>query len=275
MPEPEQRDVLDYYAAHYRGFAADLQAEVRRQAFGEDIGQNSWLTADELERFSRRLVLPPSARLLDVACGSGGPALQLAETTGCEIVGVELEPATVANATHNARERGLENRASFVQADATHRLPFEDGSFDALLCVDAVNHLPDRARVLRDWARVLRPGGRLLFTDPIVITGVLDSDELAIRTSIGYFLFVPAGENERLLADAGLTVSGVEDTTASMAEVARRRCAARAARADALRRVEGDVTFDGLQRFFAMVSTLAHEGRLSRFVYVAERDQRE
>jgi SAM-dependent methyltransferase len=272
---PEKREVLDYYAAHYREFGVDVQADVRREAFGEDVGQNSWLTADELRRFASWLQLRPSARLLDVACGSGGPALQLAELTGCDIVGVELDAQTVENAIGNAQERGLAPRAAFVQSDATLPLSFDDGSFDALLCVDAINHLPDRAGVLRDWARVLRPGGRLLFTDPVVVTGTLNSDELATRTSIGYFLFVPAGENERLLADTGLTVCAVEDTTASLAEVARRRGAARAAHADALRRLEGEVTFDGLQRFFETVAVLARERRLSRFVYVAERDQRE
>ncbi len=269
---PEQRDVFDYYAAHYREFADDIQAAVRREAFGEDIGQNSWLTANELERFAASLELRPATRLLDVACGSGGPALQLAELTGCDIVGVELDAATVDAGIRRAREHGLAGRARFVQADATGRLPFDDDSFEALLCIDAVNHQRDRAAVLQEWARLLRPGGRLVFTDPIVITGMLDSEELATRTSIGYFLFVPAGDNERLLRSAGLTVVAVEDTTFSMAAVARRRHEARAAHAADLRGVEGDSTFDGLQRFFDMVATLASEGRLSRFVYVAQRE---
>ncbi len=268
---PNQRKVFDYYAAHYREFAGDVQAEVRRDAFGEDVGQNSWLTAEELGRFASWLQLRPAVRLVDVACGSGGPMLRLAELTGCDVVGLELEAGTVEAGIQSAQERGLATRAAFVQADAALSLPFDDGSFDALLCVDAINHLPHRDAVLRDWARVLRPGGRLLFTDPIIVTGTLDSDELATRTSIGYFLFVPAGENERLLADAGLAVCAVEDTTASLAEVAERRADARAAHADALRQLEGDETFDGLQRFFETVAVLARERRLSRFVYVAER----
>jgi SAM-dependent methyltransferase len=262
---------VGHYSAHYRDFAADVYRAVRRDAFAEDIGQNSWLTTDELGRFRSSLELGPAARLLDVGCGSGGPALHLARLTGCEVVGVDLYDEAVAAGNRAAREAGLESRASFVQADASRPLPFEDESFDAILCVDSINHLPGRERVLGDWARLLRRGGRLLFTDPVAVTGILTSDEIAIRTSIGYFLFVPRGDNERLLTEAGLSVLGVEDTTEQLAEVARRRHDARAKHADALRQVEGDEAFDGRQRFFDLVATLARERRLSRFVYAAEK----
>ena len=148
-------------------------------------------------------------------------------------------------------------------------LPFESGSFDAILCIDAINHLPDRERVLADWARLLKVGGRLCFTDPLTVTGILGSDEIAIRTSIGYGLFLPVGENERLLTAAGLSLVTVEDTTESKAAVARRRHQARAQHEESLREVEGDQTFEGRQRFFDVAATLADERRLSRYVYVA------
>ena len=65
-----------HYDANYGNFQTELYAEIRREAFGEDIGQSSWLTADEQDRFLRLLELSPGKRLLDVACGSGGPALR-------------------------------------------------------------------------------------------------------------------------------------------------------------------------------------------------------
>jgi len=229
----ERPEVVDHYGAHYRAFAAGVYGEVRRAAFGEDIGQNSWLTVDELGRFVSRLDLRPGTRLLDVCCGSGGPALHVGGRTGCEVVGVELSGEAVAEATRLADELSLDTRSSFVQADAGEPLLFDAGPFDALMCIDAINHLPDRARVLGDWARVLRSGGRLL-------------------------------------AAAGLTVVDVEDTTDHLAEIAGRRRDARAARADALREIEGDAAFDGRQRFFELVGTPAGDRRLSRFVYTAE-----
>jgi cyclopropane fatty-acyl-phospholipid synthase-like methyltransferase len=267
----ERPEVADHYGAHYRDFAADVYGEVRRAAFGEDVGQNSWLTATELERFASQLELAPEARLLDVGCGSGGPAMHLARATGCAVVGVDLFEEAVANGTRTALELGLETQAKFVQADASRPLPFDDGSFDALLCIDAVNHLRGRPQIFADWARVLAPGGRLLFTDPVVMTGVLGSDELATRTSIGYFVLVPPGENQRLLSAAGLSVVSVEDTTESLAHVAHRRGQARSERADDLKPLEGDETFEGRQRFFEIVATLARERRLSRFAYLAQK----
>jgi SAM-dependent methyltransferase len=267
----ERLEVADHYGAHYRDFTAGVYGDVRREAFGSDVGQNSWLTVEELERFGSLLGLGPRSRLLDVACGSGGPSLHLARLTGCELVGVEVFEEAVAHGASAAREAGLEGRASFVRADAGKTLPFESGSFDAVLCIDAINHLPDRPRVLAEWARLVRPHGRVVFTDPVVVTGALSAEEIAIRASIGYFLFLPPGENERLLEEALLHVVGVDDTTAQLAEVARRRHDARANHADELTRLEGADAFEGRQRFFALVGALAQERRLSRLVYTATR----
>ena len=267
----ENEGVVDLYGASYGGFANDLYAEVRREAWGEEIGQNSWLTRDELERFISQLQLTDSSRVLEVGCGSGGPSLHVARVTGCEIVGVDVHEDGVANASRLACEAGLESRASFVRADASETLPFDDESFGALLCIDTVNHLRNRPRVLADWARLLAPGGRALLTDPITVTGPLGGDEIAIRASIGYSLFVPAGEDERLLREAGLDVLAVEDATENMATVAERWRAARAKRAEALTEIEGANTFDGQQRFLAVAARVARERRLSRFVYLAEK----
>jgi SAM-dependent methyltransferase len=226
---------------------------------------------DELEWFATGLELAPACRLLDVACGAGGPALELARRTGCHVVGVDVDPDAVEHANAAARELGLEELARFVEADASAGLPFAEGAFDAIVCIDAVTHLRGRAPVLREWARLLRAGGRLAFTDPLVVTGVLDSDELAERLSIGYVAIVPPGEDERLLAAAGLEVLAVEDTTAAVAEIAARRAEARAASAEGLVQAEGAEGFERRQRFFRASARLAAEGRVSRFSYLARK----
>jgi len=258
-----------YYDAQYSQFATQLYADIRAAAFGEDIGQNGWLTADEHDMFIEWLALDSSARLLDVACGSGRTTLRIARVTGCTVNGIDIHPQGVAAATDAANDAGLADRATFQVVDASRSLPFEDHAFDAVICIDAINHLPDRRGTLREWKRVLRPGGRLVFTDPIIVTGPLTNEEMSVRSSIGFFLFVPAGYDEQALNDAGFDVTERADRTDNMARMAASWRAARAAREADLRRIEGDATFEGQQRFLEVASRLAAERRLSRFAFRA------
>ena len=267
----ERTDTVDHYGANYEQFASELYAEIRAAAFGEDIGQNGWLTVDEQDLFISWLQLSAGQRLLDVACGSGGPTLRIARVTGCHVHGLDIHKDAVATARAQAQECGLHERASFEQADASQRLHLADGSVDGVICIDAINHLPDRADILAEWARVLRPGGRLVFTDPIVVTGALTNEEIAIRSSIGFFLFVPPGTDEQVIEAAGLELVSRDDRTENMARTAKRWCAARAARAAELQHIEGAETFEGQQRFFEVAARLAAERRLSRFAFCAER----
>ena len=262
-----------HYGSYYRDFGAGVYADIRREEFGEDLGQNNWQTLAELEGFAGQLALAPGVRLLDVACGAGGPGLHLARLTGCEVTGVDRERPGLANGRRMARAAGLENEVRFVEADASLPLPFADGSFGAILCLDALNHLPGRLGVFTDWARLLQPGGRLLVTDPVTITGLVAADELAVRSSIGYFEFAPPGADERLLTAAGLRVLATEDLTGTVAAVARRRCGVRAERAQELRALEGEEGFERRQRFLDIVATLAAERRVSRFAYLAEKPE--
>jgi len=132
------------------------------------------------------------------------------------------------------------------------------------------SHIAGRPAVLRDWHRILKPGGRVLFTDALVITGPVTHEEIATRSSIGYYLFVPPGVNEAMLREAGFEILAVKDVTANAAEVASRWHDARARHRAALVTREGETNFEGLQRFLRCVHTLSAERRLSRFAYLAQ-----
>jgi ubiquinone/menaquinone biosynthesis C-methylase UbiE len=263
--------LVDHYGAQYGHFASELYSRIRSETFGQDIGQNGWLTADEHDLFLACLRLTSESRLLDVACGSGGPTLRIARLTGCSVHGVDAHGQAIAEAHARSGREGLTARATFDQLDASQALPLPDASFDGLICIDAVNHLPNRRQVFSDWARLLRPGGRLLFTDPIVVTGPLTNEEIALRSSVGFFLFVPVGVDARLLEQAGFALSETIDRTENMARIAERWRASRDARSEELRRIEGDATFEGQQRFFEVAARLAAERRLSRFAFHAVR----
>ncbi len=260
-----------HYNQNYGNFQVELYAQIRREAFGEDIGQNSWLTSDEQDRFLQWLDLSPEKTALDVGCGAGGPALRIAGITGCSVVGIDVHEQAVATASSLAAQRGLAERAEFRSADAAGPLPFPDAAFDAITCIDAINHFSDRPRVIAEWTRLLKVGGRLLFTDPITLTGPLTNAEIALRSSAGVYLFVPHGYDERILSQCGLQLLVCEDVTANMAKVAEARHAARASRGAALREIEGDQAYDGQQEFLDVAARVAREGRLSRFVYVSQK----
>ena len=260
-----------HYNANYGNFQTELYAQIRQEAFGEDIGQNSWLTADEQDRFLRWLELSPAKTLLDVACGAGGPALRIVATSGCPVVGIDVHAQAITAANSLATQRGFGGRAEFRTIDATAPLPFSRESFDAITCIDAINHFPDRPRVIAEWATLLKPGGRLLFTDPTTVTGPLSNAEIAVRSSAGFYLFAPHGYDERVIAQCGLQLLLCEDVTANMAKVANARHAARSSRSAALRKIEGDQAYDGQQEFLAVAAHVAKERLLSRFVYVCQK----
>jgi SAM-dependent methyltransferase len=267
--KPMTPSSVNLYDHVYGDFESTAEAAVRQEAYGEDLGQSSWLTAGEWLAFADQLGIRPGAEVLEVGSGSGGPAVYLAAARGFRVTGVDINEHGVRNARALAEGRGLADRVGFEVVDAGKPLPFPAERFDAIISNDAMCHIPNRLAVLRDWHRVLRPGGRALFTDAMVLTGVASHEELAIRSSIGFYLIVPPGANEALLAEAGFTVRAVQDVTANEVEVASRWLQARARHRAALVAREGEANFEGLQRFLSCVHALSVERRLSRFAYLA------
>ncbi|MGH8196404.1 MAG: class I SAM-dependent methyltransferase [Woeseiaceae bacterium] len=246
-----------------------LHTVVRRETWGEEFGQSGWITAPEQDGFIQLLGLKPGQALLDIGCGSGGPLLRFVQRTGITAHGIDVQKDGIATARRQAEERKLIDRATFEVCDATGSLPFGDDSFDAVMSVDAISHMPNRAKVLTEWGRVIKTGGKLLFTNASVLTGEATHEELSIRGAFGLQVYVAPGIDERAIESAGLNVIVKEDTTDQVANVARRWHEARGKREAELREVEGNDAFERLQRFLAVASQLAHERRLCRYTYVA------
>ncbi|MBI3993732.1 MAG: class I SAM-dependent methyltransferase [Candidatus Lambdaproteobacteria bacterium] len=100
-------------------------------------------------------------RVLDVGCGDGAYALAAARQ-GAQVVGVDVSPSMIEAARRRAAQAGLP--VEFQQADTT-ALPFEDGRFNVVLAVTVLCFIPGAAAALREMARALAPGGRLVLGD--------------------------------------------------------------------------------------------------------------
>ncbi len=266
MPSP-----VDLYDNAYGNYAADVYRQVRVATYGEDLGQTSWLTNEESREIPRILEIGPRSRVLEIGCGSGGYALQVAAATGCSVAGVDLNGAGIHNGNSLASAQNLSGRVTFEQCDVSKALPFGTAAFDAVFANDVLCHIPGRRAILQEAFRVLKPLGRLLFSDALVIGGAISHEEIATRSSIGYYIFTPPGYNERSIEDAGFRLLGAVDTTASAAGIARRWHDAREQRREALFAIEGITNFDGLQRFLSCVYTLSSERRLLRYLYTAQK----
>lgn len=266
MPEK-----VDLYNTSYGNYSAEVYREVRQETYGQDLGQTSWATAKEFRKIFDLLNLKSSSSVLEIGCGAGGCALFLAESLGCLVTGLDLNAEGIRAASELAAAKKLDSLAKFEVCDVSKPLSFPDSAFDAVFSNDVFCHIPGRLSLLKELRRVLKPGGRLFYSDALVISGAVTNEELAARSSIGFYLFAPAGENERLIEAAGLRLVRAEDATEEAATISKRWHDARIKHRTALIDVEGETNFLGLQRFLWCVYTLTNERRLSRFLYLAEK----
>src|SRR5689334_10850742 len=142
---------------------AVVQREFTRQA--EAYAANpSVANPLRVERLLGVVDPPADARVLDVATGPGYMAMGFAARCR-EVVGLDVTEAPLNLAQRMAGERGLTN-LRLLAGDAA-RLPFEDASFDVVVCCLALHHMQEPRRTLAEMARVCRAGGRIAVEDMI------------------------------------------------------------------------------------------------------------
>jgi 2-polyprenyl-3-methyl-5-hydroxy-6-metoxy-1,4-benzoquinol methylase len=117
----------------------------------------------ELRVIEEQMAIDPAWQVLDVGTGRGRFALHFA-ARGCRVLGVDVNPEMIELARASARRAGLEDRFEVRAGDAGDLRAYPDGHFDVVLCMELFDHLPNLDRALEQVHRVLRPGGRLVFT---------------------------------------------------------------------------------------------------------------
>jgi SAM-dependent methyltransferase len=237
----------------------------RELAYGEDIGQHSWTSADELREFCA--AIKHDGDIADFGCGAGGPLTFIVQNTGCRGVGCDVSESALQVARERAKEMGLSERVSFFQANCEAPFSLPLNKFDAALSIDVILHLRTRCEFLKQVKRVLKPGGKFIFTDAGILTGTMTDAERERRTFFGYTDFVDQGFNERSIATAGLVIERVVDSTSVLIANASGRLRARRVLWKELSSLEGPETFRKQASYLETVVDLAQRGVLSRLTY--------
>jgi arsenite methyltransferase len=186
--------------------AAVYQSDWARLLLGESFHPGGMALT---ERLGALLDLGPGKRVLDVAAGQGASALFLARRFGCEVVGVEYGGESVRKANAAAETAGVGHLVRFQQGDA-ERLALEDERFDAVICECAFCTFPDKRAAAAEFARVLRPGGRVGLSD-LTRAGTLPPELNGLLAWIACIADAqPLERYARYLVDAGLRVDLTE-----------------------------------------------------------------
>ncbi|MEW6581342.1 MAG: methyltransferase domain-containing protein [Actinomycetota bacterium] len=263
MTSGRAQDVKACCSAAYGGAAA-------RYLLGESFHPGG---TDLTLTLVRELALGPGDLLVDVASGRGTSALLAARETGCDVIGVDLAPENVAEATAAAATAGLRGEVRFVVGDA-ERLPLDDGRADAALCECSLCLFPDAAAAVAEIARALRPGGLLALSDVVIAPGGIGPE---MRDVAGWVACLanarPIEDVVGMLQEAGLDPRRVERHDRAIGETVD-RVEARLRLARALGAAVPAEVRDGARRGLELVAAARRalaDGTLGYGVVVARR----
>ena len=200
------RQILDAVAA--RGIAPDAITEEVLQQHDQDHYGGTAAT----DRLIAEAAVRAEDVVLDICSGIGGPARYLAWKTGCDVTGVDLTASRVEGATELTRAAGLSGSVRFVHGNALD-LPFQDASFTLAMAQESFAHIPGKARLLAECARVLQPAGRLVFSDILHRGNLSAQDRHRLSEGMTFTEIATADEYATQLRSCGMEVVRRVDLT--------------------------------------------------------------
>lgn len=154
-------------------------------------------------------------RVIDAGCGVGGAARWVVRRYGARVTGFDITPAQIEKATARTRDAGLSEHARFDVADCTDRWPVASRSVDAIISLESSQYFPDRRRFIRECARVLKPGKRLVTSDWLRRDGMSLDEYIRDLQPICHHWSAWSLESlasyARMFEDAGFEIEEIED----------------------------------------------------------------
>ena len=228
----EMRSAVDFYERHpisaeiilsklkaSRGHLDDLAPS---ELFAHDQDHYGGLGANAA--LAERAGIGKGSSVVDFCAGLGGPARYFADRYGADVTGIELTPARVRGAEELTQRVGLQDRVRVIGGDVM-RVPLPDASADVVISQEALLHVPDKARALAEAFRILKPGGRLAFTDWVAHRALSADDRELMWQGMAVTDLYSLASYEDLIRNAGFAIESAEDLTAEWGEILRERLA--------------------------------------------------
>jgi sterol 24-C-methyltransferase len=179
-------------------------------------------------RLGEALALPEGSLVLDAGCGEGFVAFHLAEQFHLRVEGVDIVGESIARARQQASERGLDGNVHFKEGGYS-QLDFPDATFDGVFTMETLVHAPDYRKALREFRRVLKPGGRLVLFEYSIpaLDSVRPEDrdqfiEINTRAAMYSLPCFTHGRFPEILREADFNGVSVQDITERMTPMLRR-----------------------------------------------------
>lgn len=267
----EIRSAIDFYERHpisadiilakLKAARGHLDAVAPEELFAHDQDHYGGLAANDA--LAKLAGIGAQSRVADFCAGLGGPARYLSARYGADVTGIELTPARVKGAATLTALVGLQDKVRVVEGNVM-QVPLPDESVDAVVSQEAFLHVPDKPRTLAEAHRILRPGGRLAFTDWVAHSALSQADADLMWQGMAVTNLYDLSVYRGVIEDAGFTVTSVEDLTADWAEILKARLAMYIklrGETQAAGTVSGhDAFYESYVRFVELVSTAALGG---------------
>src|SRR5262245_42046702 len=220
MPRGDSEKALtERLSKRYPLGQAKIALDIERKVCGCDYGATSWATRQEAADVPKLLQLAPGRRLLDIGAGTGWPALYWARETGCDTVLADVPVSALRIALDRAAVDGARGACWAVAAEGAF-LPFPSASFDAVSHSDVLCCLEAKLASLRECRRVIRAGGRMVFT-VIFPAGGLGAADLDLAIEFGPPFVATPVDYPTMLRESGWTVTDHRDLTPDYAKSVR------------------------------------------------------
>lgn len=170
------------------------------------------------DALARHAKINQSTHVLDLCCGLGGPARYLAYHHGCRVTGVDMNTDRLAGAVRLTERTKLQDRVLFHHANAL-QTGLADETFDVIISQEAFCHIPDKKTLIAECVRLLKPGGRIVYTDILARNSMTNEIRSRLENEMVFSELSTLEQYCHLLEEKSCQVVEVEDLSDDWAQI--------------------------------------------------------